>query len=1105
MKIIWVFMLLKADLLVRGQDCTGTYSTLPDLERRARNYVLADNEGYVSDALLESKWYKVNQYNMPTNYSNLDIGMCGTYFPIWMNGSIPSSSEGRVTRSACIISFFDLCSIVKTIEVVNCSTFMLYKLGPTVQSSGYCFDSIKTDAAPGTAPSYKPNSAFVRPELYFTTETGLAGRQFWKPRLWFWCDFQESQKDKLFYSIAWYVNDVFIKQEDPELYTSRNKTNLREDELIARNYKLDITIKCIVRASTSVSGFLGNRTASAGYWMGVQVINPNVNVQQGKTAIVQLRATFPFGCSTAKDQRDPDCFMYVQMYDPYDAYNCTSSSISVKDSSLCGARLPGLTYTQQSLGINYTNVIRNMTITTKDTNDYNPGRNRFVLKLVTESTLVNDIIGRSYLTDVNVVVQATPSWQGKVCYSHIDPHMRTFDERYYENQNDGDFIMYRHQSNKQEVQMRTTRCWGGGATCACAVAVRAGGDLFMINICSTPRLISFVSCAESILQVTRMSPNLYKVFMPLGTIVDIIIWYDVYLNIDIYPSVKDADETLGLCGVLNNNPADDFKLPSGLQESNNNVFSTSWRIASANSFFSPLNFSPTLWDEGSYLCVCPAALNTTPPTTASGDRSTPLCSASLYLSCTKKVISQGKPYSCEVRTKRSETSTSRIKELERISIKQSKEVDPVLDNHRLQKRQTRNYTFQEAFALCSSIFDANCTTTAFEGSLPENSKTFKNGSLSDCALDIMYIGDSSLANVHCESYRSAVDEEISRNSTYREANPGVVNSFRSTTCISNCNFHGDCINGTCFCHESYIDEDCSVSLNVYPDLDDTFNGGLCKRDDMDCCGDKPIYGIRFVEGITKQKSERFERYANGTETVLETIVNNIPVKNKYEGTMNVPCYSRKRRSTDSRNIIQTFVSGVRVYLTNDGKNYGSPQAYFIYDSRCQGVFNATNGYTFYLMNGTCFIDDVCYNDSNQNPSDSCKTCQSYVDPYSWTDGCTSSKKSPPSSPDNLIIIVASVVSAVLCLTMFIVIARVITKCFFKKEKEVAVTPQSQEITSPSNTRFNQSAPNCSQNNVPDNEQMMERERSFRNNELWEGRPGTPKEISFDISQTPLPN
>ncbi|KAL3861777.1 hypothetical protein ACJMK2_007798 [Sinanodonta woodiana] len=1035
MKAIWMFMLFTADLLlVTGQNCTGTYVKLADLERRTTNYVLAANEGYVSDALLETKWYYVNQTNMPTNYTNLDVGMCGTYFPIWMNGSIPSSSDGRVTRKACIISFSDVCSPVKTIEVVNCNTFMLYKLVPTVQSSGYCFDPVPDP----------PDSATVRPELYFTNETNQSGKQYRKPRLQFWCDFQESGNDNLYYLIAWYVNDALIKKEGPERYILRNETNLHEHELIAHNYTLDITITCTVRASRSVSGILGNLTASTGYWMGIQVIDPNVNLQQGKTAIIQLRATFPFGCYG--DLRPP-CFMSVQMYDPYDAYNCTSSSISVKDSNLCGAQLRGLTYNELIEGKKLHEHVT----------DYNPGRNRFVLKLITEKAfLVNDIIGGNFLTDVNVVLEETPSWKGKLCYSHIDPHMRTFDGL-------------------------TTQCWS--VTCACAVAVRAGGDLFMINICSKPRLITFVSCADSILQVTRINSNYYKVFMPLGTTVEIKIVYDTYLDIDIHPSVKDANETLGLCGMLNDNTGDDFQLPSGLHETDNNVFSISWRIPSANSFFHPLNFKPTLWEESSYLCVCPAALNTTtPPTTASGDRLTPLYSASLYLSCTKTVIYQGKQVVCEVRTKRSETS--RTEELERILIKKSTDADPVFDIHRLQKRQTMNYTFEEALTLCTSIFDANCTTTAFEGSLPENSKTFKNSSLSNCALDIMYIGDVSLANVHCESYRSAVSEEISRNSTYREANPGVVSSFLSKACFSNCNFHGDCINGTCYCHESYIDEDCSVSLKVYPDVDDTFNGGLCKRNDEDCCGDKPIYGIHLVEGITKQKSESFQRYADGTEAVMETIISNISVKNKYEGRINVPCTARKRRSTNSRNSIPMFVSGVRTY--------------FIYDSKCQGVVSTSNGYTYYLINGTCFIDDVCFNDSNEDPSDSCKTCQSSVDPYSWTNGCASGKTNPP--PDNLIVIVASVVSVVIGLTILVVITVAIFKCCFKKERKIEGNIQiNDESETPGNTKYQESALNCGQESVPDNDAKIEGKRSFHNSRVWGERPRTAKDISFNFS------
>ena len=53
--------------------------------------------------------------------------------------------------------------------------------------------------------------------------------------------------------------------------------------------------------------------------------------------------------------------------------------------------------------------------------------------------------------------------------------------------------------------------------------------------------------------------------------------YESWLNLNIYPSVKDVQETQGLCGVLNDDQSDDFMTRSGSKETDNHVFSLSWR------------------------------------------------------------------------------------------------------------------------------------------------------------------------------------------------------------------------------------------------------------------------------------------------------------------------------------------------------------------------------------------------------------------------------------------------------------------------------------------------------------------------------------------------
>ncbi|KAL3847613.1 hypothetical protein ACJMK2_018516 [Sinanodonta woodiana] len=271
-------------------------------------------------------------------------------------------------------------------------------------------------------PSELSNSLEVQPKLFFADEKGVHRQIFKKPNLMFCCQMNENMTDDLYYSVTWYVNDVFLVSKGPVLQSSINDTNLYESELLERGYKLDIN-----------------------------VLNPSVNIHQGSSTTIQLQPTFPFGCSSRVDDLNyqTKCLLSVHMFDPIDSNDCKGSSISVTGSQKCGVEISGFYYYDWRDGVRYDNVTE-MTITTRDSNDYKEGRNRFELKLLTEGTGLNDIIQGSYISNIVVTTSSETSWQGKTCYSYVDPHMRSFDGRYYENQNIGIFVLYRHKSSKQE-------------------------------------------------------------------------------------------------------------------------------------------------------------------------------------------------------------------------------------------------------------------------------------------------------------------------------------------------------------------------------------------------------------------------------------------------------------------------------------------------------------------------------------------------------------------------------------------------------------------------------------------------------------------------------
>ncbi|KAK3584037.1 hypothetical protein CHS0354_004237, partial [Potamilus streckersoni] len=57
--------------IVCGQECNSIYDVLPDVERRSRNYKVAQDEPFVTDAHLVYKWYDLGNMNMPNNDTNI--------------------------------------------------------------------------------------------------------------------------------------------------------------------------------------------------------------------------------------------------------------------------------------------------------------------------------------------------------------------------------------------------------------------------------------------------------------------------------------------------------------------------------------------------------------------------------------------------------------------------------------------------------------------------------------------------------------------------------------------------------------------------------------------------------------------------------------------------------------------------------------------------------------------------------------------------------------------------------------------------------------------------------------------------------------------------
>ncbi|WAR02992.1 ZAN-like protein, partial [Mya arenaria] len=113
-----------------------------------------DGGDIISDGLIPDKWYRTvhmgKQFllldiNGATNW-NLTFGMCGTYYPIYLNDPHPditTLTNESVQVTACTLNLFTVCSPAYTIYIRKCGNDVeevQYYLTGSIPLGGYCFD-----------------------------------------------------------------------------------------------------------------------------------------------------------------------------------------------------------------------------------------------------------------------------------------------------------------------------------------------------------------------------------------------------------------------------------------------------------------------------------------------------------------------------------------------------------------------------------------------------------------------------------------------------------------------------------------------------------------------------------------------------------------------------------------------------------------------------------------------------------------------------------------------------------------------------------------------------------------------------------------------------
>ncbi|KAK3609845.1 hypothetical protein CHS0354_015031 [Potamilus streckersoni] len=297
----------------------------------------------------------------------------------------------------------------------------------------------------------------VRPDIQRLTKNGN--------KLIFYCDFDPSSDTTLLYQVTWYRDRIeaenTVNMSIPALYDSREN----------------------IRSLT----FLSEEIITLGMTV---ISNGTLRLQNLAETLVHIRLTVPFACQFQSEE----CFLGVNMFfTETGADDCLLPAAAAL--SNCGVRISSLkwneSYPVRIVPIHGQNLI-------SISRYYN-------IRFRTDLKFDHDFF-RNYTLPRFIQVEVTTdasNLNGKECHAICDPHMQTFDGWYYENQNEGTYVLYRHLKSLVQIQMRTNPCFGfqeGPPFCPCGVAIAAGRDVFVVDRCSIPIKIYMPLCDDGILQ-----------------------------------------------------------------------------------------------------------------------------------------------------------------------------------------------------------------------------------------------------------------------------------------------------------------------------------------------------------------------------------------------------------------------------------------------------------------------------------------------------------------------------------------------------------------------------------------------------------------------------
>ncbi|CAC5411150.1 unnamed protein product [Mytilus coruscus] len=330
---------------------------------------------------------------------------------------------------------------------------------------------------------------------------------------------------------------------------------------------------------------------SANFKVGIFPDKYDYTVIEGESITISFKSTVPVGCIASHKTLMAHCDQSFYVFQPKKNPNVGSCSNNIAieyiifKAQFCGIKF-GATDWQE---------VKKLEVYGFSDGLYNSGDRSTYIRLSTSAvSAINEMWQNVQIPDIKfTVLDKDASMTGRLCQSVNDPHISTFDGRYYHFMDIGEFVMYRNDRGPYWVHALLTNCGFGwqGSACHCAIAIRSRSSLFVIRTCKsisrtkkellTTPVTKLISCDDNDLLIDfNQARNEYKVTLPIGTEIKISIsrWSGFIGTVTVKPSIYDINEAKGLCGVpsVTKDPSDDYTHRCNGPVSSDQEFAKSW-------------------------------------------------------------------------------------------------------------------------------------------------------------------------------------------------------------------------------------------------------------------------------------------------------------------------------------------------------------------------------------------------------------------------------------------------------------------------------------------------------------------------------------------------